>query len=105
GLNPDLRPQHKLLLHRQLAGLLVVLPVVGRVVRDVENLLAKRDWDPNRGGATKKWAGALWNFARPEPDCLLPTAPRGAHQHRSRPRSMPSRILFFRLARDPQRGF
>jgi hypothetical protein len=39
SLDPELRPQQKLLVHRQLAGLLVVRPVVGRVVRDVEDLL------------------------------------------------------------------
>ena len=41
SLDPELRPQHKLLVHRQLAGLLVVRPVVGRVVGDVQDLLAK----------------------------------------------------------------
>ena len=43
GLDPDLGPQHVLLVHRQLAGLLIVGPVVRRVVRNVQNLLAKAE--------------------------------------------------------------
>src|ERR1051326_38441 len=41
SLDPDLRPQDRLLLDREVAGLLVVAPVVGRVVGDIQDLLAK----------------------------------------------------------------
>jgi hypothetical protein len=46
-LDPDLRAQDGLFLDRQLAGLLVIGPVVSRVVRDVDDLFTKREVRPN----------------------------------------------------------